>query len=144
MSLAVVALFLLGSLPRLRSWHRESRESSNTTARAASESNPRHGKNGTACTGRRPERRELLYEFLVTSFDPDDWKRLLYLMDLDEVGNGLNWDLPPSDFFLELVKSLERHNRLNHDLFERLKAERPKRTREIQDIMQLWCGDEIT
>lgn len=79
-----------------------------------------------------------LSELLLSLFSADELRRFVrYLPDGDTLMGSLpGANASASQTAQETVYTLERHGLINHDLFDRLAAERPRRAHEINELRQ--------
>jgi hypothetical protein len=80
-----------------------------------------------------------LYDFLLGSFSPDEFRRLLEFTDGDfaRVDENVNPKAAPADYFYEVIKGLQRKSLINARFFERLREELPAKKAEINNLEEL-------
>jgi hypothetical protein len=85
--------------------------------------------------------RRKIESFLSTAFTTEELRRLVrYNLILDPLIKAVNWNGALADVATQMVESLERENLLGGDFFGILKAERPRRLAEIEEIERDCAG----
>ena len=79
--------------------------------------------------------RVALEEFLRSAFSIDELRRLVrYNLVLETIGDDVKWDASLTVVAAQIVEALEERSLLEHDFFEILKAERPRRVAEVESL----------
>lgn len=86
---------------------------------------------------------EHLCRLLLGCFEPDEFRRFLASRTefqglVDNLPGGI---APPAAFFHAAVQLLNQHRLVDHAFFDLLRAERPRRVGELDEVEACWSSD---